>query len=501
MDSERVDRSESLVVVSNRLPYDLKESSGGLGRRTIGGLVSALEPLLADRGGCWVGWDGLSLSGVPAVERALAAPVARSTPSGIELHGVPLSRLERTRYYDGFANRALWPLFHHRLDAAVFDADEFAAYLKVNRRFAETAYARVERGGRIWVHDYHLLLVPRLLRELGFAGRIDLFLHVPFPAPELFRALPWRETLLDGMLAADTIGFHVADYRDNFVTIAERLQRAESSAGAGDDVPLVHRGGRSLARVAPIGIDVDAVETLARSPAVERRRRSFMRQFGECDVIVCADRLDYTKGIRERMLVVERMLRKYPERAGRLCLYQNVVPSRDTVPAYRDLKREIDREAGRINGELGTDGWIPIHYHCRALAREDLIACYRAARVALITPLQDGMNLVAPEFVASRTDDDGVLVLSEFAGVAEQLPEAVRVNPFDLDGCANALAMALDMPADARAARMRRLRRRVRSNPVAAWGRRCLADTAPPASAADAATGRPAATLPGPVAS
>ena len=498
MNSKADGRPPQLVVVSNRLPYDLPREGSKRGpRRNVGGLVNALEPVLAGGRGAWLGWDGVLLGSSSEARQSSATPRTMTTDSGIEICGVPLSEREIRRYYHGLSNRTLWPLFHNILDKSVFNSEDWTTYAEVNKRFALTALGRIRgRGDRIWVHDYQLMLVPRFLREMHFRGRIDFFLHIPFPAPELFLSLPWRRQLIEGLLSANTVGFHVASYRDNFLRVVERMSDHPCSIERrGDQVVLRHRGGTTIALVAPIGIDVAEFERLAGSPRVEQMVARLRRVHGPRLMLFSADRLDYTKGITERLLAVERYLQTHRDRAGRFVLVQVVVPSRSQVDEYRTLKREIDQHVGRINGAWGREGWNPIHYEYRAMDREELVAHYRVARAALVTPLRDGMNLVAPEFIASRIDNDGVLVLSEFAGVSEQLGDALKVNPYDLDACASAIGAALEMPPAERSVRMSGLRNTVRQNTVNRWAALCLGMEPPvPASIPDqveAVGGRP----------
>ncbi|MBP7148258.1 MAG: trehalose-6-phosphate synthase [Acidobacteria bacterium] len=463
----------SLVVVSNRLPYDLPGHGGAeRPRRNVGGLVNALEPVLGKCGGTWIGWDGRILPNLAAVQAALGAPRAR-TMGGVEYIGLPLSERELARYYHGYCNRVLWPLLHDFVGKVVFGAGDFEFYERVNRRFAEIAARSAGPAGRVWVHDFHLLLVPGMLRELGFQGRIDFFLHVPFPPPELFRTLPQRERTLASLLAADTLGFHIARYRDNFRASAESLGLARGMPRDAGFL-LAHERGRTSLLVAPVGVDMESFDRLARDPAVVAKAARIRAAHGHRPIVFSADRLDYTKGIRSRMLALERLLADDPGSAGRFDLVQVVVPSRHQVEEYRQLKRDIDREVGRINGEYGDAGWMPIHYRYRALEREDLVAHFLAADVCLVTPLRDGFNLVAAEFVASRPDDDGVLICSEFAGVAELLPGALLVNPYDMEAVARAIREALAMPRVQRAGRKKRLREAVRTLDASAWADRCL---------------------------
>ncbi|MCU0230482.1 MAG: trehalose-6-phosphate synthase [Acidobacteria bacterium] len=475
----------SLVVLSNRLPYNLPAArDGGTPKRNVGGLVNAVEPALAARGGLWVGWDGSVLPNLAAIQSALESPRRWTSPAGVEFVGVPLSERELARYYHGFCNGSLWPLFHDFIGKVRYLPEEFALYERVNRRMAEAALAQAAPGARIWVHDFHLMLVPAILRELGFRGLINFFLHIPFPPGEIYRTLPWRERLLAGLLAADGVAFHHERYRENFVRTAQGLAPLDVVPVQGQ-VGLVGASGTSWVSVSPIGIDVEDFERLARDPAVLARSRRIRSAHGGRRLLLAADRLDYTKGIRKRLYALERLFDLRPDLVGRVDLVTVVVPSRHQVEEYRTLKRDVDREVGRINGERGEDGWLPIHYRYRALDRRELVAHYLAADVALVSPLRDGMNLVASEFVASRVDEDGALVLSEFAGVSDRLPGALLVNPYDVDGVAQTIARALDMGPQERQGRMAQMRRRVRSLTASSWAEDCL--SVPGARAAGAA--------------
>jgi trehalose 6-phosphate synthase len=467
------DGAEPLIVVSNRLPFTFPPpGSDERPSRTVGGLVSALEPVLARNHGTWVGWDGIAANGTAGGKSNNRELV---TENGIRVLGVPLTQHEFERYYHGFSNRSLWPLFHGLVDTTYFRPEYFTAYVDANRRFAEATFRMIGPGSRIWVHDYHLLLVPSMLREMGFDGRIDFFLHIPFPPPEIFRALPWRGPLLDGMLAADAVVFHVEPYRDNFVALTTDLFGSiPSSADEHGHVAVHHRKGRTVVAAEPIGIDVEAFESLSRKPEVRGEAERIRATHDDRKILIGADRLDYTKGILERLRSVERLLDTRPEFAGAFHLSQVVVPSRHEVQEYRELKQRLDREVGRINGRFARSGWIPLHYEFRALSREELVARYLSAHAALVTPLKDGMNLVASEFVASRTDERGVLILSEFAGISRALDHALIVNPYDVDGCADAIELALRLSPEEQQRRMRRLRERVLRNPVSDWARRCL---------------------------
>lgn len=476
MSPESATADRALMVISNRLPYNLPEKPGSeKPERNVGGLVNALEPALAARQGVWVGWDGVQLDNRKQVDGILHNPRTFVTDLGVQLVGVPLSKCEIQNYYHGFANRTLWPLFHGLLDKTKFVTEYYSAYEQVNRRFAEFTMSMAGPNDQIWIHDYHLMLVPGMLRELGFNGRIDFFLHIPFPPSEIFRAMPWREQVVQGLLATDSIAFHIPGYRENFNRTAIDLSSSRITVPDLDECSFItHEGGGTVAAALPIGVDVEDFERLSSRPEVIRRVGEIREAHDGRKILFGADRLDYTKGIKERLLALERYLEGRPEEIGKVSMIQVVVPSRHIVQEYRCLKEEIDREVGRINGRFGRGGWVPIHYQYRSMDRGELAAHYMAARAALITPLKDGMNLVAPEFVATRTDDLGVLVLSEFAGVARVLDGALKVNPYDLDSLARAIGEALSMPPDQQRPRMMKMRARIRNNTLSRWADRCL---------------------------
>jgi len=455
-----------LVVVSNRLPFEIRWVSGEAQfRRSPGGLVTALDAVLSEQGGVWVGWPGVEH------EPGEVLPVPPSAPR-VTYRPVALTAREVTHYYGGFANGTLWPLFHYFIARTRIDAASWRAYARVNGRFAAEAVAASTSGSLVWVHDYQLMLVPELVRRRAPDRRIAFFLHIPFPAADVFRILPWSRVLLRGLLGADLVGFHVPEYAEHFLTCAERLLGCEVDHAAGR---VYHEGRTVSVEAHPISIDGAQQERLAQqAPAPVP---------GEIAEIVGVDRLDYTKGILERLQAVERLLERHPEYRGRVVYTQLMVPSRLRVDEYQAIKREIDETVGRVNGRFSDRGWAPVRYLVHPLGPEDLAALYRSAAVALVTPLRDGMNLVAKEYVASQVEEQGVLVLSETAGAAAELPEALIVNPYDIDAVADSLHRALEMPAAERRARMSALRHRVRANDVWGWLRRFL-------DAADAASRR-----------
>jgi trehalose 6-phosphate synthase/phosphatase len=446
-----------LVVVSNRLPFEVRRRKGQLEvSRAPGGLVTALERVLAERGGVWVGWPGAEAG----PKDALQAPAA---PSCVRYQPVTLSAREVNLHYGSFSNRTLWPLFHYFVGATRIDAEAWRVHQRVNERFAAAAVDQATEDALVWVHDYQLMLVPELVRVRRPAQAIAFFLHIPFPAPDVLRILPWARPLLRGVLGADLVGFHTTEYAEHFLASAERLLGCDVDRAHG----RVQFGGRTIAVEAhPIGIDAAMQEELARATPPRDPRRPVE--------ILAVDRLDYTKGIPERLRAVERFFERHPAYGERVVFTQILVPSRVGVADYRALKRQIDEIVGRVNGRLSSRGWTPIRYLTRSLLPAELAGVYRQADVALVTPLRDGMNLVAKEFVASQVDGNGVLVLSELAGAALDLPEALVVNPYDVDDVADALHRALTMPEDERRARLAALRARVRSNDVGSWLQRYL---------------------------
>ena len=446
-----------LVAVSNRLPV---ERGPGGWRPTAGGLVSALRPALEAREGVWVGWDG-GVSGLPRRVEGLE----------VELCPLDLDRPTVGGYYHGFSNRTLWPLLHGLVEQSLFERRWWPAYMSANERFAAAALDQVSRrgGALLWVHDYHLMLVPALLRRGTSNSPIGFFLHVPFPAPELFARLPWREQLVDGLLGADVIAFHTEEYRDNFARTCLRLRRDVTW----DEGRLRLPDGRTVVTAAhPISIDADALARDARTPAVERSLGTLRRQFATRRVLLGVDRLDYTKGILERLHAIELLLEQQPQLRRSLAVVQIAVPSRGEVREYRELRRQVEAEVGRINGrftEPAAD--VPVHYLFRGVRHDRLLAYYRLADVCIVTPLRDGMNLVAKEFVVSQAaaDQTGVLVLSEFTGAAEELDDALSCNPFDVEGLASTIELALELDEEDRRQRLARMATTVHDHDVFAW--------------------------------
>lgn len=449
-----------LVCVSHREPFARKR----VGRtvrleRTTGGLVTALDAALRRLGGTWIA------SGTEDTRARMPEDEEGRTYSVAQ---IGLSEAAFDGYYSGYANGVLWPLFHYFTGRVVCRPEDWEAYVQVNRRFAEaltTELVGEESGVVAWIHDYQLMLVPRFVRDAVPGARLGFFLHIPFPAYEVFRILPSRREILDGLLACDLLGFHSRSYQEAFVDSARRLLGAR---GDGDGT-VEYRGRRTQTVVAPIGIDVDRQVALSSKPEVRARAEQLRRSLAGEQIVLGVDRLDYSKGILERLTGFEHLLDRHPEHRGKVVLVQVAVPSRTRVEEYRLHKRKLDETVGRINGRFGDATWTPVRYITRGLPPPELAAYYCAADVALVTSLRDGLNLVAKEYVASRIDLGGALVLSEFAGAAEELPQAYFCNPFGRESVSEALHAALVDERSEKQRRMAALSARVRANDVHGW--------------------------------
>ena len=461
------EQKRRLLVVSNRLPAvverrgdDWQIAPGS------GGLVTALAPVMREQQGLWIGWPGCG------DEAPLGQLLDRfAQDNGFSLAAVPLSADEVEKYYRGFSNEALWPLFHDLLGFCRFSYDNWQVYLDVNRRFAQVVTEYAKADDLIWVHDYQLIGVGDQLRALKMPQPLGFFLHIPFPAPDLFRRLPWKDQLIRSLLAYDLLGFQTLRDRRNFINTAISMVAGVEVVSRKRQYDLLSFEGRTV-RVGhfPISIDFDEFDSGARSKEVEDAAWYLHENLHGRQLMLGVDRLDYTKGIPERFLAFERALEKYPELITKISLMQLVVPSRTHVPDYQNLKETLDQLAGRINARFGRSIWNPIYYVYRSLDRTQLLARYRTSEIALITPLRDGMNLVAKEYCASSVENKGVLILSEFAGAADQLGKgAVLVNPYDIESTADAIYQAYGMKSAERSKRMKLLRNEVRRNDVHRW--------------------------------
>ena len=458
-----------LIVVSNRLPFALDSAGEDLWTVTpaAGGLVSAVEPVLRERGGTWIGWPGIA-GEIPK------KPLVEAThDAGYKVVPVTLSDTERDEFYYGYSNEVIWPLFHDLQSFCNFEPAYWQAYKDVNERYADAIIRCAHPNDFIWVHDYHLMYVAQALRERSAPKKLSaltFFLHIPFPPYDIFAKLPQQRRLLHALLQFDLLGFQARRDVRNFVQCVRRVL-PDAKILPGHDLQVIRFEKRKI-RVGhfPIGIDFNSFENGAKSEAVAKRSEQLRAGFPGCQLILGSDRLDYSKGIPERLRAFRNALERYPELRGRVALIQVVVPSRVEIPRYHEFKERIDRLVGDINGRFSTSSWIPVQYHFRGLHREDLLAHYRACDIAFVTPLKDGMNLVAKEYCACRVDEDGALILSQFAGAVEQLrPGAMLVNPYDVEQMADTILNAFRMNQAKRSARMKRMRRNVRNENVFWW--------------------------------
>ncbi|CCG05750.1 alpha,alpha-trehalose-phosphate synthase (UDP-forming) [Blastococcus saxobsidens] len=453
---QRVGADSPVVVVANRLPVDQVTDPDGTVRwqRSPGGLVTALEPFVAGRGGAWVGWSGSAGEAPEPFESG-----------GMSLIPVPLTEEEVDRYYEGMSNASLWPLYHDVVEKPEYHRHWWDTYVQVNKRFAERAAAVAAENAIVWVHDYQLQLVPAMLRQARPDLTIGFFLHIPFPPYELFTQLPWRSAIIEGLLGADLVGFQRPSAAANFVQLARRLHDLDCRRNQID-----YDGRVVIARAFPISIDVAAFDDLARSPEVIARAEEIRKELGSpSKMILGVDRLDYTKGISVRLEAFQELLEDGALEAPDTVLVQVATPSRERVEHYVHMRETIEQQVGHINGVYGSIAGPAVHYFNQSMPREELAALYRAADVMLVTPYRDGMNLVAKEYVAARGDLRGALVLSEFAGAAAELKQAFLVNPHDIAGVKNQLVRALRIePAEA-AKRMRAMRRHLFKNDLEHW--------------------------------
>lgn len=465
-----------IVIVSNRLPFTVERENGEVRfKESAGGVATGLKSLLdAMPSGLslkteylWVGWPGVAVAASEkAAVQARALSEFRSQP-------VFLSEEDFENFYQGFCNKTVWPLFHYFPSQASYDESYWLQYKKVNEVFAESLLDVVRQDDILWIHDYHLMLLPELVRKKIAKVRIGFFLHIPFPQLEIFRLLPgkWRREILEGLLGADLIGFHTHDYVEYFLRCVQRLLGYKHRVGH-------FTIGRRTVKVGsfPMGVDFKKFNAAAKSPDGRRRQAELRKSFGETKIILSVDRQDYSKGILHRLQGFETMLERNPKWHGRVTLLMIVVPSRIGIQDYEGMKKQIEELVGRINGKFGAITWVPIIYHYRSVPFETLVALYAMSDVALVTPLRDGMNLVAKEYVACRIDRTGVLVLSEMAGAAKELAEAIIINPNHREEVAEALTLALEMPPREQARRNRIMQNRLRRSDVARWAMEFLRD-------------------------
>lgn len=444
---------ERLVIVSNRIAKATDKKA------TVGGLAVALQQTLQEKGGVWFGWSGKISSNThvePDITKIGAVTYAT----------IDLSRKNYTEYYNGFANRSLWPLFHYRLDLVAFSKQNYQGYLQVNTMFADRLLPLIEPDDLIWVHDYHLIHLGEELRRANVSQPIGFFLHIPFPAMEILTALPSHDALVRALCAYDLIGFQTENDLRAFLDYI-----IHEAKGRVMDGNRVHAYGRTLrAGVFPIGIDTDVYEEAGAKAAKSATAKRLLKHYADRPLILGVDRLDYSKGLLERFHSFEHFLESYPAYHGKVNLIQIAPPSRSEVPEYKEIRHELEAEAGFINGRFAEFDWLPIAYLSKSFSHEKLAAFYRASRIGLVTPLRDGMNLVAKEYVAVQNPDDpGVLVLSRFAGAARELDGALIINPLDFDAVADAIARGLEMPREERIERWSAMMEKLRTNTLSSW--------------------------------
>ncbi len=453
---------KKLIIVSNRLPTTVREKDGKLSfEPSVGGVATGLSSLDTNYEKCWIGWSGidyhnLSKEQVVEVERRLGEE---------NFYPVNLSTEEVKDYYQGFCNEVIWPIFHYFVQYGTYKKEFWESYIGVNRKFADAILNVAGEGDYIWVHDYHLMLVPDLVKKQLPKSNIGFFLHIPFPSSEIFRLIPWCREIIQGLTGADLIGFHTFDYVRHFAESVRRILGHEHSLGR------FIIGEREIRTdTFPMGIDYDKFSSAAKNHSIQKRKDEFRDLLGtDRKIILSIDRLDYSKGIPERLRAFDLFLEENPEIRGKVVLLLVAVPSRTEVVHYKILKNEVDNLVGSINGRYGTIGWNPIHYMYRSFGFEELISLYLTADILFITPLRDGMNLIAKEYVAARQNKAGVLILGEMAGTAQELSEAIIINPNDLESTSQALETALAMTETEQEKRMKKMQSRLSRYDIRTW--------------------------------
>jgi trehalose 6-phosphate synthase/phosphatase len=448
------------IIVSNRLPVKLVENEDGNIEYipSEGGLATGLGSIYREGNNLWLGWPGLEVT-EPERQKKIIREL-----SGLSLHPVFLSKEEISNYYEGFSNETLWPVFHYMTTYAVYQKEWWDCYVQVNQKFCDEVVKIASPGDIIWVHDYQLLLLPKMIRDKIPEITIGFFQHIPFPSFELFRLIPWRTEILEGMLGADLLGFHTFDDARHFVHTTRSLLPVNSSSNV---ITVDHR--QVVVDTFPMGIDSKKFEESTKNPAVHAEIKSIKETLRGMKIVLSIDRLDYSKGILQRLQAFELLLQNYPEYHEKIVLYMIVVPSRDSVPQYKELREEIDKLVGNINARFRSVSWTPIVYFYRAFPFETISALYATADICLVTPMRDGMNLVCKEYVASRVNNDGVLILSEMAGASKELIDAIIVNPNNIEAIVEAIHTAMEMPRDEQRKRISYMRQIVHKFNISHW--------------------------------
>lgn len=458
------------IIISNRLPLQLQIDNNNItATPSVGGLATGLKSVHRDSNGVWIGWTGLTEEEIPAnlVDEVVEATVKEQCVP------VMLSEDDIDGFYYGFSNRTIWPLFHYFMEYTEFEKESWQSYKEVNEKYAEVVLDTIEEGDTVWVHDYQLMLLPELIKKERPDVQIGFFLHIPFPSYEVFRTLPWREEILKGLLGSDLIGFHTYDYERHFLSSVSRILRKEVKF---NEITLADR--IVTVNSYPMGIDYNKFEQAAfkhheqnkkEQSELQRRLDMHLTASPDAKMILSIDRLDYTKGIANRIRAYAYFLEKYPDFKEKVRLVMLAVPSRSNVPQYQLLKKEVDELVGRINGKFATVSWTPIWYFYRSMPFDNLIDLYTTCDIALLTPIRDGMNLVAKEYIATRTDKNGVLILSEMTGAAQEMNEALLINPNNFEQIADTLKSALEMPEEEQIKRNTILQKRLKRYNVEKW--------------------------------
>ena len=459
-------KKEKIVIVSNRVPCNVMKSDGEIKyKKSVGGLVTALDPILSKNGGLWIGWNG-HIGDDKGLKKKIRIKSERNG-NGYSLKFVNLSSKEVREYYHGFSNRSLWPLFHGFIFQSHFDINYWKSYQSVNDKFVDSIMEEISGRELVWVQDYHLTLVPEKLRKANPDLKLFFFLHIPFPNFEIFRVLPWDKKILRSLLNCDLIGFQTLRDATNFLECCKKILNVKVDFKS----KKVYLKNRTVdAKNLPISIDFKGFDALAKSKKTSRYLKSIKRLYSDVKIIISVERLDYSKGIKERLLAINRFFEKYPEYMKRVVFLQISVPSRTKIKEYMMLKKEIDELVGKINGRFGDELWSPINYLYKALPQSKLVALYRISDVCIVTSLRDGMNLVAKEYVSCKAGENGILILSEFTGAAEEMKRySIPVNPFDIEEVADSIKKALKMHGNTRKMLISRLREIVRKNDIYKW--------------------------------
>lgn len=455
---KKIFENKKVAVITNRAPVSpITRNNSTFLQRSIGGLVAALEPIVGQFDGKWF----CTIS----KNSKLSKMSLKDLP--YEVRYIELTEAEQTKYYEGYSNNQLWPIFHYFQTNCIFNEEDWDYYKSVNERMADLILENIDDDYYVWVHDYHFMLLPGILRRRNPKLKIGFFLHTPFPNQELFRLLTHRKDLLEGLLGANLIGFHTKQYVEHFVD-SVRLLVPEFEKEAGKNI-FAFRDHKAQIEHFPISIDFEHINQIAESEKVIKKTEKLRTAFQSDIIGISVDRLDYTKGIKERLLSIEYFFDKYPEYQTKVTFIQLSVPSRIKVEAYQTIKREVDELVGRINGKFSKDAWRPIFYMFGTLPFDELVAYYSLSDFALVVPLRDGMNLVAKEYIASNISKNGVLILSEFTGAAEEFKESILVNPYQCELVAQSIKDAIEMNPVEKTLRMRELLKKVKKNDVYNW--------------------------------